>query len=420
MATTSSGTTGSRKSFKLMFVCDEWKSTKGGLSTFNRSFSENMAKYCSHIEVFCYVSQSDEKDRQNAREKGVCLLTAKKLPGNRNPFDWLKFLPKELPNPNVVLTHGRKFGPVAPFLVQKASSTCCWVHMVHGFGPDIGKYKSSSSKRVDPIDDNEKKHHDEIELCEAADAVVTVGPRLGGKYSKCLPETKVRSVTPGILEDFPLYEPKQERLSHVDEDGVFDVLMVGRAQLEDRKLKGYDIIAKAVSSLGRKVHLTFVGSEPNQQKELEKWFLRIAAIEKEQLTLCGYGDKEKLIRNFKATDLFLLPSREDGFGMAALEALSCGIPIIVSQNSGIAHVLRKLESGKNFIVGSNDPDQWVERIRKVSNQEACQRYDDARRLRENYSKTYSWEQACHDFANLLEELMESKGILKSLNFCLFS
>ena len=382
-----------------------------------------MAKYGRRpIDVFCYVTQSDENDRQDARENGVSLLTAGKLPGNPSPSDWLKCPPKELPNPSVVLTHGRKFGPNGHFIVQMASSTCCWVHAVHVFGPDIGKYKSSSSKRDDPIEDNENKHHNEIQLCEAADAVVTVGPRLRGRYIKCLriPETKVRAITPGVLEDYPLYEPSQERLSRVDKDGVFDVLMVGRAQLEDRKLKGYDIIAKALSSLGRKVRLTFVGSEPNQQKELEKWFLRKARIAKEQLTVCGYGDREKLMRHFQAADLFVLPSREEGFGMTALEALSSGIPILVSPNTGIAHVLKKVENGNHFIVASNDPDEWAKRIRAASKQEPRQRYNDARRLRENYGKTYPWEQACQDFVNLLEEVMKSKGTLKSLNFCLFS
>ena len=419
MASPSCGT--SRKSLKLMFVCDEWKSTKGGLSTFNRYFAKNMANYGGRpIDVYCYVPQSDENDRQDAKENGVSLLTAGKLPGNPSPLDWLKCPPKELPNPSVVLTHGRKFGPTGHFIVKMASSTCSWVHAVHVFGPDIGKYKSSPSKRDDPIEDNEKKHHNEIQLCEAADAVVTVGPRLRERYIKCLPETKVIAITPGILEDYPLYEPSQERFSQVDKDEVFDVLMVGRAQLEDRKLKGYDIIAKALSSLGRKVRLTFVGSEPNQQTELKNWFLREAKIAKEQLTVCGYGDREKLIRNFKAADLFVLPSREEGFGMTALEALSCGIPILVSPNTGIADVLKKLESGKKFIVGSNDPDEWAKRIRDASMQEPRQRYEDARRLRENYGKTYPWEQGCQDFVNLLEEVKKSKGTLKSLNFCLFS
>jgi len=393
----------------VMFICDEWKSTKGGLSTFNRCFAENVAKYCSHIDVSCYVQQSDENDRENAKKKSVTLLTAVKLPGNRNQMDWLKCLPKELPNPDVVITHGRKFGPIAPFIMQKASSTCCWVQVVHVFCQDIGKYKARSSKGEDPIEDNENKHQDELELCEAADAVVTVGTKLWEKYSKCLPETTVRVITPGIVEDYPLYEPRQERLRLSDGDGVFDVLMVGRTQREDLRLKGYDVIAKAVSLLGRKVHLTLVGSERNQQKEVEKWFLTKTSIYKKQLTVCRYGDREILIRKFKSSDLFVLPSREDAFGMAALEALSSGIPILVSESSGIADVLRKVENGASFIVSSNDPADWARRIRQVSIQEPRDRYDAARRLRENYIENYPWKQACQEVANLLEEVTKSKG-----------
>ena len=71
-------------------------------------------------------------------------------------------------------------------------------------------------------------------------------------------------------------------------------------------------------------------------------------------------------------------------------------------------------------VNEEDPDEWAKRIRDASMQEPRQRYEDARRLRENYGKTYPWEQACQDFVNLLEEVMKIKGTLKSLNFCLFS
>ena len=40
-----------------------------------------------------------------------------------------------------------------------------------------------------------------------------------------------------------------------------------------------------------------------------------------------------------------MPSRTEGFGLTALEALSAGLPILVSGNSGFAHALRHLPSG---------------------------------------------------------------------------
>ena len=80
----------SRPRINVMFLCDEWKSSKGGLSTFNREFAVNLAKTASsRIKVHCYVSQSDEQSREDARQHGVNLITAQSIPGSVDPLDWL-------------------------------------------------------------------------------------------------------------------------------------------------------------------------------------------------------------------------------------------------------------------------------------------------------------------------------------------
>ena len=404
----------------MMFICDEWKSTNGGLSTFNKYFAMNMAKYCSHIGVFCYVSQADEEDIEDAKRNSVTLLKAEKLPDNPNRFDCLKIPPKKLQNPDVVVAHGRKFGQIVYFIVPEGPR--CWVQILHVFYPDLAKYKASSSKHNDVvglIEEYKNKHKAEIELCKNADAVFTVGWRLQQKYKKCLSERILRAITPGILEDWPLYVPSKERLSHVSQGEVFRVLMFGRAEPNDRKLKGYDIAADAVVSLGERFHLTFVGAPKNKQKSLEDWFQINSGIKKEQLTVCEYTDRDNLRNMLKTTDLFVLPSREDGFGMAALEALSAGTPMLVSENSGIAHALRALKNGEHCIVSKSESGEWARCIRAISNQQPAERYDNARRLRQEYRETYSWEKQCQKVANLVEEVVKSKGILKSLNFWLF-
>ena len=55
---------------------------------------------------------------------------------------------------------------------------------------------------MDTIEENEKKHKSEIELCKAADVVVAVGSRLQQKYSRSLPNVEVQRITPGILQKF--------------------------------------------------------------------------------------------------------------------------------------------------------------------------------------------------------------------------
>ena len=50
----------------VMFLCDEWKSSKGRLSTFNREFPVNLAETTrDNINVHCYVAQSDEQSKED-------------------------------------------------------------------------------------------------------------------------------------------------------------------------------------------------------------------------------------------------------------------------------------------------------------------------------------------------------------------
>ena len=181
-----------------MFLCDEWKSSKGGLSTFNRELAINLAETTiGSMNIHCYVSRSDDQDREDAEQHGVNLITAQTVPGSRDPLDWLKVPPPELPNPHIVIGHGRKLGTPACHIVR--ATRCKWVQFVHVFCEDLGKFKETTATAVtDTIEENEEKHKMEIELCKAADAVVAVGSRLQRKYSRSLPNVKVEIITPGI------------------------------------------------------------------------------------------------------------------------------------------------------------------------------------------------------------------------------
>ena len=388
----------------VMFLCDEWKSSKGGLSTFNREFAVNLAKTTSDsIKVHCYVSQSDELCREDARQHGVNLITARSIPGSADPLDWLKIPPPELSNPDIVIGHGRKFGTPAYFIVQTAK--CKWVHFVHVFCEDLGKYKVTQSASLDTIEENEKKHKSEIELCKAADLVVAVGSRLQQKYNRSLPDVKVEIITPGILEKFSNESPQLVKERSVAKK--FSVFMFGRASFEDLTLKGYDIIANAIGSLDKKFELTFVGSSPGEHRKIEQWFLENTCISRNHLTIRSYCNEQELKMMFHESDMVVLPSRTEGFGLVALEAISAGVPVLVAGESGIAEALQEVKGGMSVIVESDDAGEWAQRIKQLSIQSPEERQNSAKLLKENYSKTYSWSNECGRFKGMIQDLAES-------------
>lgn len=191
---------------------------------------------------------------------------------------------------------------------------------------------------------------------------------------------------------------------------MFRIVVFGRAAHEDLFLKGYDIIANAIGILGEKFKMTFVGSPSGEQRKLEKWFLKETKISRDQLTIHSYVDQEPMKRKFKQSNLFVLPSREEACELVALEAISAGVPVLISKKAGIAKALQNVDRGNSVIVTSDNAKEWAEKLHQLSKQTPQQRHTNALHLRQNYKKTYSWETERRKFSALIEDLkIEAEG-----------
>jgi N-acetyl-alpha-D-glucosaminyl L-malate synthase BshA len=63
------------------------------------------------------------------------------------------------------------------------------------------------------------------------------------------------------------------------------------------------------------------------------------------------GEQDHLEPLFFCADLFLLPSEQESFGLTALEAMACGVPVICSKTGGLPEVIAHGETGFLFPVG---------------------------------------------------------------------
>lgn len=109
-------------------------------------------------------------------------------------------------------------------------------------------------------------------------------------------------------------------------------VMIGLGRLHP--VKGFDIAIKAFHLLaGTRSDLVLLigGSDSGSQRQLER------LIEDLQLggrvVLVGEVRGEDKIAFLKGADLFLLPSHSENFGMAALEALAAGVPVLASRKT---------------------------------------------------------------------------------------
>lgn len=64
-----------------------------------------------------------------------------------------------------------------------------------------------------------------------------------------------------------------------------------------------------------------------------------AGLDKDELVFTGYVSDDELVQFYNLCELFIFPSWEEGFGLPALEAMSCGAPVIAANSSSLPEVL---------------------------------------------------------------------------------
>ena len=378
----------SEKVLNVTILADEWNSLKGGLSTFNRELAIHLASRSdTQLTVFVPHGACEEKEKAAAAEKFVSIIEAEELVACSSLVE-LFFPPEDL-EIDVVIGHGVKLGQQAQKI--RESHDCKWVQVVHTAPDELGMYKDYPKA----IAKSEEKNQREASLCQLADLVMPVGPKLKGFYSTHLrsfnKDQDVVEFTPGIMRDLT------DATQSPNENYVFQVLMFGRGDDEDFELKGYDIAAGAFASHELKndsYHLTFVGAAPGKEDEFAKKILK-HEMSKNQLSVEEYiKDRDRLKELLLRMDLVIMPSRTEGFGLTALEALSTGLPVLAGHNSGFAKALQKIEFGELCVVNSDNPEDWSEAIKKVRQKERKKRLKEMQRVRKYYGQNYKWEEQC--------------------------
>ena len=370
---------------RITLLSSEWRSTKGGLSTLNRELAIQLAKHPS-VEVSVYLPQCSEENKQVAASHSVTLIEAEKMPCLEPNFR-LSCLP-ENHAVDCVIGHGAVLGRQVQ-IIKRTHPYCKWIQVVHTAPEELGMYKEYEEH----ISRGEDKHQVEVELCKLADQVVAVGPKLAEVFSgylrPCGKDRDVLNFTPGIFSEFADVNQATE------ERKAFNVLVFGRDDNEDFQLKGYDIAAKAIAELKDTTYkLVFVGATRGEEEKVAEKLVQQGIYRSQLRVRCFNESRDKLADLFCEVDLAIMPSRTEGFGLAALEALSAGLPVLVSGNSGLAEALKKVPDASSCVVTSDDPKDWANAISAVRHKDREIRLRDYDVVRGKYAETYSWKEQC--------------------------
>ncbi len=134
--------------------------------------------------------------------------------------------------------------------------------------------------------------------------------------------------------------------------------------------KGLDILAKAYGDISKKrnnIHLLVVGDGPENFKEkVKEWFRKEGIFEGEKITFTGMLTGKERLEALSGSDIFVLPSYSENFGMAIVEAMACGLPVITTNTVGVYHEI--IEANAGLIVPC-DPVQVGKALLKIIDNE---------------------------------------------------
>lgn len=119
--------------------------------------------------------------------------------------------------------------------------------------------------------------------------------------------------------------------------------------------KGYDDVLMAVKAL-KKTHpglrYMLIGTCEGPEKRRLDRLIRQQGLE-ESVIFTGYVPDEALAEHFSVADIYIMPSRKEGFGIVFIEALYYGLPVIAGNVDGSADALAGGELGA--LVNPDDP-----------------------------------------------------------------
>jgi glycosyltransferase involved in cell wall biosynthesis/tetratricopeptide (TPR) repeat protein len=342
----------------LVSFATGWGSEFGGINVFNSEFLQHFAFATQgNVKVVCVVPAATPKKIERALEQGVTLVPLPYTPAelkldsshSRPVIEKLNELGLAGGEQEIVwLGHDRITGAVALEAKELTGGRVAMIH--HMSYTHYEAYAESASSA-------NAKSEIQRTLFAQADVLFAVGPLLRDALQDMLPAREIITLVPG-LEELPIRPAPR----------TFTGFMSGRLSADAAKIKQGHLGVAAFADAYKRAYSE--SGLPDALKNQPRLILRGADMES-QTHLDGYPDttdwrrfaeayadrvvniqalsytteRNELLDELSRATVALMPSWHEGFGLAGWEAVAAGVPLVVSENSGLYQLLREHRNG---------------------------------------------------------------------------
>ncbi|XP_078694375.1 uncharacterized protein LOC144923587 [Branchiostoma floridae x Branchiostoma belcheri] len=399
----------------VLLVSDEYCTSKGGISTINLDIARKLT--AAGARVYVTVLTASEEDIRDAERDGVTLLKPRLDPSSstKPSLEWLTVYHKHhfphLPATiSCIVGHVPVTSTAARRIKEERFQHAKLAMFGHVMPEETEPYKSD--EKALGVGRKEASIQDDI---GNADVVFSVGARIYRHYARFLRQRHV---------DHHIFLPEPSKVFS-DANVIFGedsdvqkpervILSIGRVRTVER-LKGHDLTAGSIDKVAQRLDSQFTlrlrvrGIDENDFKESKRILDEKLRSGRVKPTLLPYGTQEEIRRDMENCHLVLMPSRAEPFGLIGLEAIAAGVPVLISEQSGLAEMIKELSDRleqpkfrdcivkmKGDTATDADAEKWADCIEDfITN--AKSEFAEARAFKQKLLASKYWEESHQKF-----------------------
>lgn len=264
---------------------------------------------------------------------------------------------------------------------------------------------------LDPNPHFQKPYYEKIEQLKHADLLLSISEssrREAIEYLEFNPK-QVVNISTAVDDDFqPMTYTSEETRNFKERLGIRDRFIMYSGATDDRKNHIGLISAYAMlpGHMRATYQLVLVGGMPMDHQRHFKNHIKKCHLSEENVIITGRVSDETMIHAYSVCDLYVFPSWHEGFGLPALEAMSCGAPVIGSNTTSLPEVI----GFERALFDPHSPEAIAEKIHEALSDPVF--LAELKAHARVQAKKFSWDESAKRAIQALETLVGNEILAK--------